>query len=202
MKSFFTYFNHTYGYSRAIVAALFGLVLIIWPGAAVKTIVIVIGSVLMLLGAVTMIFSKKPEEDRNRSILSINGIISLIFGLILVVFPGFFVGIIMFLFGTILLIIGVSEVAGAVAARSEANAPLSIFIGPLITTACGIVIFFNPFSTMEWLFIFFGISLLVYSLTELISTRKLRKIYKDMAAAKTQNDKLIEDVEYEEVEEK
>lgn len=202
MKSFFTYFNHTYGYSRAIIAALFGLALIIWPGAAVKTIVIVIGSILMLLGAVTMIFSKKPEENQNRSILSINGAISLIFGLILVIFPGFFVGIIMFLFGTILLVIGVSEVAGAVSARKEANAPLSIFVGPLITTACGIVVFFNPFSSMEWLFIFFGISLLVYSLTELISTRKLRKIYKDMAAAKAQNDKLIEDVEYEEVEEK
>lgn len=202
MKSFFTYFNHTYGYSRAIIAALFGLVLIIWPGAAVKTIVIVIGSILMLLGAVTMIFSKKPEENQNRSILSINGAISLIFGLILVIFPGFFVGIIMFLFGTILLVIGVSEVAGAVSARKEANAPLSIFVGPLITTACGIVVFFNPFSTMEWLFIFFGISLLVYSLTEFISTRKLRKIYKDMAAAKTQDEKLIQDVEYEEVEEK
>lgn len=202
MKSFFTYFNHTYGYSRAIIAALFGLVLIIWPGAAVKTIVIVIGSILMLLGAVTMIFSKKPEESQNRPILSINGAISLIFGLILVIFPGFFVGIIMFLFGTILLVIGVSEVAGAVSARKEANAPLSIFVGPLITTACGIVVFFNPFSTMEWLFIFFGISLLVYSLTEFISTRKLRKIYKDMAAAKTQDEKLIQDVEYEEVEEK
>ena len=54
---------------------------------------------------------------------------------------------------------------------------------------------------MEWLFIFFGISLLVYSLTEFFSTKKLRKIYKDMTKT-SEAEKLIEDVEYEEVEEK
>lgn len=201
MNSYLHFFDRSYGYSRAIVAALVGLVLVIWPDTAVKSIVIVIGSVLLLLGAVTMIFSKRPEEDRNRSILSINGAVSLIFGLVLVVFPAFFVGIIMFLFGAILLIIGISEVAALLSARNETNAPLSLVGGPIITTLCGVVIFFNPFSTMEWLFVFFGISLLVYSLTEFISTKKLRKIYKDMADTKASTGNLIQDVEYEEVEE-
>lgn len=202
MNSYLHFFDRSYGYSRAIVAALVGLVLVIWPDTAVKSIVIVIGSVLLLLGAVTMIFSKRPEEDRNRSILSINGAITLIFGLVLVVFPAFFVGIIMFLFGAILLIVGISEVAALLSARNETNAPLSLVAGPIITTLCGVVIFFNPFSTMEWLFVFFGISLLVYSLTEFISTKKLRKIYKDMADTKASTSNLIQDVEYEEVEEK
>lgn len=201
MNSYLHFFDRSYGYSRAIVAALVGLVLVIWPDTAVKSIVIVIGSVLLLLGAVTMIFSKRPEEDRNRSILSINGAITLIFGLVLVVFPAFFVGIIMFLFGAILLIVGISEVAALLSARNETNAPLSLVAGPIITTLCGVVIFFNPFSTMEWLFVFFGISLLVYSLTEFISTKKLRKIYKDMADIKASTGNLIQDVEYEEVEE-
>lgn len=201
MNSYLHFFDRSYGYSRAIVAALVGLILVIWPDTAVKSIVIVIGSVLLLLGAVTMIFSKRPEEDRNRSILSINGAITLIFGLVLVVFPAFFVGIIMFLFGAILLIVGISEVAALLSARNETNAPLSLVAGPIITTLCGVVIFFNPFSTMEWLFVFFGISLLVYSLTEFISTKKLRKIYKDMADIKASTGNLIQDVEYEEVEE-
>lgn len=201
MKSFLMFFDRSYGYSRAIIAALVGIVLVIWPDAAVRTIVIVIGSIFLLLGAVTMIFSKKPEEEKSRPFLSINGAITLVFGLVLVIFPTFFVGIIMFLFGAILLIIGASEVAALISSRRETNAPASLFIGPLITTACGIVIFFNPFSSMEWLFIFFGISLLVYSLTEIISTRRLRKIYKDMAKT-SEAEKLIEDVEYEEVEEK
>jgi uncharacterized membrane protein HdeD (DUF308 family) len=201
MKSFFTFFDRSYGYSRAIISAIIGLVLVIWPDTAVKSIVIVIGAALLLMGAVTMIFSKRPEEDRNRSILSINGAVSLIFGLVLVVFPTFFVGIIMFLFGAILLIIGIGEVASVLSARNETNAPLSLITGPIITTLCGVVIFFNPFSTMEWLFVFFGISLLVYSLTEFISTKKLRKIYKDMADTKASTGNLIQDIEYEEVEE-
>ena len=122
MKSFFTFFDRSYGYSRAIISAIIGLVLVIWPDTAVKSIVIVIGAALLLLGAVTMIFSKRPEEDRNRSILSINGAITLIFGLVLVVFPAFFVGIIMFLFGAILLIVGISEVAALLSARNELSA--------------------------------------------------------------------------------
>ena len=194
------FFDRSYGYSRAVLAAILGIVLIIWPGTAVRTIIIVIGAVLMLLGAVSLIFSKKPEEGQNRSLLSLNGMASLIFGLILVIFPTFFAGIIMFLFGAILLIVGVSEVANLISVRRETKAPASLFLGPIITTACGIVIFFNPFSTIEWLFIFFGISLLVYALTEFLSTKKIRKIYKDFTASKEKESDLIEDVKYEEVE--
>lgn len=200
MKSFLMFFDRSYGYSRAVLAAILGIVLIIWPGTAVRTIIIVIGAVLMLLGAVSLIFSKKPEEGQNRSLLSLNGIASLVFGLILVIFPTFFAGIIMFLFGAILLIVGVSEVANLISVRRETKAPASLFLGPVITTACGIVIFFNPFSTIEWLFIFFGISLLVYALTEFLSTKKIRKIYKDFTASKEKESDLIEDVKYEEVE--
>jgi len=200
MKSFLMFFDRSYGYSRAVLAAILGIVLIIWPGTAVKTIIIVIGAVLMLLGAVSLIFSKKPEEGQNRSLLSLNGIASLVFGLILVIFPTFFAGIIMFLFGAILLIVGVSEVANLISVRRETKAPASLFLGPIITTACGIVIFFNPFSTIEWLFIFFGISLLIYALTEFLSTKKIRKIYRDFTASKEKESDLIEDVKYEEVE--
>ena len=200
MKSFLMFFDRSYGYSRAVLAAILGIVLIIWPGTAVKTIIIVIGAVLMLLGAVSLIFSKKPEEGQNRSLLSLNGMASLIFGLILVIFPTFFAGIIMFLFGAILLIVGVSEVANLISVRRETKAPASLFLGPVITTACGIVIFFNPFSTIEWLFIFFGISLLIYALTEFLSTKKIRKIYRDFTASKEKESDLIEDVKYEEVE--
>lgn len=200
MKSFLMFFDRSYGYSRAVLAAILGIVLIIWPGTAVRTIIIVIGAVLMLLGAVSLIFSKKPEEGQNRSLLSLNGIASLVFGLILVIFPTFFAGIIMFLFGAILLIVGVSEVANLISVRRETKAPASLFLGPVITTACGIVIFFNPFSTIEWLFIFFGISLLIYALTEFLSTKKIRKIYRDFTASKEKESDLIEDVKYEEVE--
>ena len=200
MKSFLMFFDRSYGYSRAVLAAILGIVLIIWPGTAVRTIIIVIGAVLMLLGAVSLIFSKKPEEGQNRSLLSLNGIASLIFGLILVIFPTFFAGIIMFLFGAILLVVGVSEVANLISVRRETKAPASLFLGPVITTACGIVIFFNPFSTIEWLFIFFGISLLIYALTEFLSTKKIRKIYRDFTASKEKESDLIEDVKYEEVE--
>lgn len=201
MKASSLFFDRSYGYSRAILALIMGIVLIIWPDTAVRTIVIVIGTVIMLLGALSMIFSREPKDGQSRSLLSINGIVSLIFGLVLILFPTFFVGIIMFLFGAILLIVGVSEIASLISAKKVADIPWSLFIGPLITTGCGVVMFFNPFSTIEWVFIFFGISLLIYAITELISTKKIRNIYKDMAA-RVQEEKLIQDVEYEEVEEK
>lgn len=201
MKASTLFFGRSYGYPRAILALIMGIVLIIWPDTAVRTIVIVIGTVIMLLGALSMIFSKEPNDGQSRSLLSINGIVSLIFGLVLILFPTFFVGIIMFLFGAILLIVGVSGIAGLISAKRTAQVPWSLFIGPLVTTGCGVVMFFNPFSTIEWVFIFFGISLLLYAISELFSTVKIGKIYRDMAA-KGESEKLIEDVEYEEVKEK
>lgn len=199
MKSFLQLFDRSFGYSRALFAAILGAVMVIWPGTAVRTIIILIGAILILIGAVSLLFSKKPEGEQNRSLLSLNGIATLVFGVVLALFPSFFAGIIMFLFGAILLIVGISEIANLVAVRRETDAPMALFAGPLITTACGVVIFFNPFSTIEWLFIFFGISLLVYAVTEIISTKKIRKIYHQFTAEKKDKNELIEDVEYEEV---
>ena len=83
-----TYRNAVY---RALISILIGIVLIIWPHVALKTIVIVIGALFLLTGMMAFIMSYRQQQAAQRSdgLLSLNGIGSIILGILLVSIPLF-----------------------------------------------------------------------------------------------------------------
>lgn len=191
-------FGTSYGYYRAALALILGVILIIWPEEAVNIIISVIGAGVLIFGGVSMLFSMKLKEAGEKPLITMNGLVSVVFGIVLILFPTFFAGIIMFLFGAILLLVGITECANLLSLRKLSSIPLALFIGPVFTTLCGIFIFFNPFSSTKWLFIFFGATLLVYAISSLITTKKVNSIFKEETKEEIK-EKLIEDVDYEEV---
>lgn len=197
MKLFFAFYDRSYGYVRAIIALVAGIVLIAWPDTAVKTIIVILGAFLMAVGIVSVVLSNIGKWKTEKTpLLTMNGLVDIVFGLVLVLFPTFFASIIMFLFGLLLLLFGLGELISLFQSRKVTDIPVTFFIAPIITTACGLIIFFNPFSTMEWLFIFFGIVLIFYSITQFVSTYSVRsKIH----AIKKEEAKIIQDVPFEEV---
>ena len=89
-----TYRNAVY---RALISILIGIVLIIWPHVALKTIVIVIGALFLLTGMMAFIMSYRQQQAAQRSdgLLSLNGIGSIILGILLVSIPLFFTTVLM-----------------------------------------------------------------------------------------------------------
>lgn len=206
MNPFYVFFDRSYGYSRAIITLAAGLLLVCWPAAVAKTIVIVLGSLIAAVGIVSLImsFAGKWKEEKT-SLLTMNAIVDIVLGLVVIIFNGFFASIIMYLFGIVLLIFGLSEIVSLLQTRKKTKISWGLFVGPVITTLCGLVVFFNPFDTLKWLFIFFGISLLVYSLSEFISTYRVRKALKimqkeeEVKAAAEEAAKDAQEVPFEEV---
>lgn len=179
MNPLYAFYDRSYGYARAIITLAAGLLLVCWPAAVAKTIVIVLGSLIAAAGIVSLIMSMAGKwKEEKTSLLTMNAIVDIVIGLVVIIFNTFFASIIMYLFGILLLIFGLSEVVNLLQTNKKTKVSWSLFVGPIITTLCGIIIFFNPFKTLEWLFIFFGISLLIYSLSEFISTFKVRRLLK------------------------
>lgn len=195
MKLLFSLFNPAYGFVRALVGLMLGLAMVVWPGTAAVTVVKLIGAVLIIIGAVSVAMSFKDSEG-HPGLLSFNGFFDIVFGICLVVFASFFVKLIMYLFGLVMLIFGVGQIVNLSSVRKIVSVGVGYYVLPVLISICGLVLISNPFKAQEMLFMVFGAGLIVYSVSEIISTLILRKAYK---VQKQHNDNLVEDVAYEEI---
>lgn len=207
MKPFYAFYDSSYSYVRAIITLVIGLAMVIWPNQVSKYIVIIIGALLLVTGVVSVIVSNTGErKNQKTSLLSINSLVDIVFGLILVIFPNFFKSLLTFLFGILLIFFGGGQIVCLAKARKNVMFSWTFFIWPIITTACGVIMFFQPHDASNWIFIFFGAALLIYSLTEFLSTYKIRSLFKNAAenqqADPAQNGISVEEVTTEEVKSK
>ena len=111
--------NRTSSTVRGLLMLVLGLALLIWPASMLNLIVKIIAAFLIAIGVVTLYFNIKAqkEEERElgpnvkrqkdllRSFASLNVAIYLFFGVLIFIFPGFFVSFLVFLFGAILLLL-------------------------------------------------------------------------------------------------
>lgn len=181
MKTANVFFDRSYGYARAIVALVIGLILVIWPDEVKKYIMIILGALIAAVGIVSIILSYTGKwKSEKVPLLLLNSIVDIAFGLVLMIFPKFFTSLIMFVFGLILLIFGLGEIINLVRTAKTVRIPWPLYIGPAITLILGIIMFFFPNESGNALFILFGATLLVYSASEFASTYTIRKEMKNI----------------------
>ena len=166
-------FNPTYGIIRSIVALLLGLAIVIWPDIAVAAAVRALGAVMVLVGGVSLVINFAGKE-RLGSLYAITGIIAVLFGIVLLVFPDFFVKLLSYLFGVLMIFFSIGEIAAAVT--------VVVMIVPILIFILGIVLLTNPFEVVKTLFIVFGLALIVYAIFEMVVALKFRKAYKALQA--------------------
>ena len=107
MKTANVFFDRSYGYARAIIALAGGLILVIWPEAVKNSIMIILGALILAVGLVSLIMSYTGKWKKEKvPLLLLNSIVDIAFGLVLIIFPDFFMSVIFFVFGLILLIFG------------------------------------------------------------------------------------------------
>ena len=181
MKSANVFFDRSYGYARAIIALAGGLVLVIWPEAVKNSIMIILGSLILAVGIVSVILSYTGKWRKEKvPLLLLNSIVDIAFGLVLIIFPKFFTGLIMFVFGLILLIFGLGEIINLFRTAKAVRVPWPLYIGPAITLILGIAMFFFPGESGNVLFVIFGSTLLLYSVSEFASTYTIRREMKNI----------------------
>ena len=178
-----------YGMMRCISAVAIGVLLMVWPEAAIIYLVIAIGAMFFLPSLFSLIgyFMKGRQMGMYFPVISLG---SLLFGLWLMVSPAFFVGILMYVLGVVLVFAGISQIANLLNARSYAVVSLGYYVMPVLILLAGIVVLANPFAVASVPFIILGVSSAVYGITELISIYKFRRMEEKLAM----NETMIEDV--------
>lgn len=103
------------------------------------------------------------------------GLGSLLFGLWLLIMPGFFVRILMYVLGAMLVLAGLNMLAGLVNARRLMPVAWGFYVVPVLILAAGIVVLFNPFQTAELPFIVLGVTSIVYGVFDMFEAYKFRR---------------------------
>ncbi len=167
-----------YPMMRFLFALIVGLILVIWPNDAANFIVITIGVLFLITGIISVIGYAVSRSKKNAPTtrMPFEGVGSLLFGLWLVIMPGFFTNIIMFLLGFILILAGIFQIATLASARKSANIPAALFIIPSLVLIAGVIVVLSPTDAVHTAFLIIGVSSLIYSVSELINMFKFNKV--------------------------
>jgi len=191
MKPFNLLYDRSYGYVRGLLTSLVGLAFIIWPGKAKSYICLILGIIILILGFAALVKSNFRKGGSALNLLSVNGFLDIVFGLVLIIFSEFFVNLLTFLFGFLLLVFGISSIVETISARKQMSVKWTVFLFPVLVSVIGMAMFFLPKESSDFVFRLFGIAILAYGVFELYVQMKVRK----------KTDNMVEDVPFEEVKE-
>lgn len=188
-------FSPTYGYIRTLTCLALGIVLVMWPDMAAKTLIMSIGGILIIVGGVSLGISIKGSGSFG-NLMSFNGLFDILFGLVLIIFNTFFISLIMYVFGAIFIVFGISQITSLLSASRISKVPGTFYVLPALVSVCGFVLLFKPFQVQETVFVITGLCLIVYAVSEFFATFKVNRVRKAQAAEAA---KAVEDATYEEV---
>lgn len=189
MKPLNLFYDRSYGYFRGILTFLVGLAFIIWPDKAKSYICLILGIIILILGLAALVRSNFGKDGKSLNLLSVNGFLDIVFGIVLIVFGEFFVNLLTFLFGFLLLVFGVSSIVETASARKNAPMRWTVFVLPVLIALVGLAMFFLPKESSDFVFRLFGIAILAYGIFELYVQIKVKKAVRSA----------VEDVPFEEI---
>ena len=183
-----------YSFMSSLCALIIGLLIVVYPGAAVTYLVVAIGVLFLLPGVIGAFSYFKDLSDKNgaRSVGAASLVVSLgslFFGLWLVVMPQFFIGILMYVLGVLLVLCGLVQLSRFVSVRSFVHVPAYMYAISVVVLLAGILVLANPFEVAEIPFVILGVSFMVYALTDLF--RLIR--YKAKERAEVTDVEIIEE---------
>lgn len=186
-----------YAATSSLCALIIGVLLVVWPGAAINYLVIIIGVLFLLPGVLGLLsyaaaVHKKEQEGINIG-FPVVALGSTLFGFWLMINPAFFVSILMYVLGALLVFGGLLQIMNLTSLKAYAHVPLVVFAIPVLVLAAGITVLCNPFEAATVPFIVLGVSGIIYGGTDLIRLWKYRQRMKE-EEAKIQDITPIEEI--------
>ncbi len=167
----------SYSVMCSLCALIMGILLVMWPEAAVIYLVITVG-VLFLLPGLYGIFAylasrRGVEDGRAFPIVALG---SALLGVWLIIMPAFFVSILMYVLGALLVLGGIGQLMNFISARKlMGSVPGIFYVVPVLVLLAGVLILVNPFEAAKVPFIVLGVSSMVYGLTDLFRIIRYRR---------------------------
>lgn len=157
--------------AMAILAIIYGLILIIWPDLNAKLLGYVIAGAIVLIGLVFVVqyIRKDVVKDFYRREL-VWGLTALFVGIVIFLKVDLIIGLLPFILGIIVLISGIVKLQNAFdLVRLDAKNWVPVMILAVINVAFGILLIANPVWIANIIFILIGAGLVYSGISDLIT---------------------------------
>ncbi len=167
------------GITKGVIFAIIGLLLIIYPIQVVKTITVIFGIAALLTGAFVLFsaISKRTKGEKGTVFPLIEGALSVVFGLILILIPSLSMTILAIMVGVWIIIEGVIRISVSLDMKNGGidSWGKSLFVG-LLFLILGILVIFHPELSTKALIIWIGVALLIFGLVDILIVYQLKNI--------------------------
>lgn len=186
---------------RALISIALGVVLVLAPSKALESFVMFIGFLFLFSGILSSVvaYRRQQLEERPGSMLSMNGLGSIILGVLLISVPLFFTTILMFLLGGILVLAAIAQLATLSMARQFGHVPPVNYLYPVLILLAGMIVIFRPWGSAAYVVVILGYTAIFYGITDLIRHYQINKLRKQYDVEHPSRHADIEDADYEEV---
>ena len=180
MADFFKGLKANYTIS-AVVCALLGLVLVIWPGATSQIICMLLGGVLLAYGVLQIaIYLFNRERTIILQGMMILGIVFAVLGLWILLKPEMIMMAVPVIVGVLIAIHGLHNVVQAFALKKDGYESWWLaFLMGLLTLIFGGVLIYNPFKAIELVARIIGIFLIYDGVSDIWILSRVFKVRRD-----------------------
>lgn len=168
--------------ARALLTLIVGVLFIVFSDLTAKWLIRLCGLAFVVPGLVAIISQLRRDPEAQRVMLyPILGAGSILFGLVLIIWPHLFVDVLMYLLGALLLVLAAMQLYTLWdIQRKQIKIGAYLYLLPVLVLADGIYICADGDKTtnQSLLIILTGCGLIVYALLELITAWIVRKFNK------------------------
>ena len=171
----FGYKNRFGGFLRAAVAIAVGVVMVVSRTDAMVLAVRVIAAFLLASGIVSLIVGYRDRQNNQMPLMGVNGIVDIVIALLIFIFPHFVAGLIVYLIGFALLGFGIFQLIALVSANRVMKVGIMAFVMPVLVLLAGAFLLARPTFIGTAVGTVAGAALIVYGVSELLSSWKMKK---------------------------
>lgn len=178
----------------SIIFLLLGIIFLIFPNISIKIVAYLIAIILIGSG----IYLTYLEIYTKSFLLPIdtllNGILSILFGIIILIYPDIFKIMIPIILGTYFILDSIFKLKLVVLLRRIDNKSWIVtLLLTILSIICGIILILNPIDSSIALALFAGITLIIYSLSGIIDMILFKKNIHDLTKVFKEKIKIIEE---------
>jgi uncharacterized membrane protein HdeD (DUF308 family) len=160
---------------RGLAAILFGALALVWPTLTLEVLILFFGAYALLDGALSAgsaIANRK--HDRTWWWLLLSGLAGVVAGILTFVFPGLTEIVLVYFIAARALIVGIAEIAAAVALRREISNEWFLILNGIFAVLFSLVLFVAPGAGALALVLMIGVYAIIAGVLLLLAAFRLR----------------------------
>ena len=171
----FGYKSRFNGPIRALTALAVGIVMVVSKTNALNLAVQIIAAFLAASGIVSLAVGYKNRANGTFPLMTVNTVVDILIALVLFMFPGLFANLLVYLIAIALLFFAIFQLIALASASRVMVMGVLAFIFPVLVLLSGLFLLSNPDFIGSAIGIVAGVALIIYGVSELFSSWKMRK---------------------------